>query len=70
MHVGINALIAQQRGDPVCEVKAWLEKIGEADSKRNGFQDMAAERELEALRSHQEEAEEFKRDRSNALLSS
>ena len=43
MHVGINVLIEQQRGDPVCEVKAWLEKIGEADSKRNGFQDMAAE---------------------------
>ena len=29
--------------DPAREAKAWLEKIAEADRKRSGFQDMAAE---------------------------
>jgi hypothetical protein len=31
------------RGDPEREAKAWLDKLAEADRKRSGFQDMAAE---------------------------
>jgi hypothetical protein len=31
------------RGDPEREAKVWLEKLAEADRKRSGFQDMAAE---------------------------
>lgn len=31
------------RGDPRRETKAWLEQLAEADRKRSGFQDMAAE---------------------------
>ena len=31
------------RGDPERETKVWLEKLAEADRKRSGFQDMAAE---------------------------
>jgi len=31
------------RGDPEREAKAWLDKLSEADRKRSGFQDMAAE---------------------------
>ncbi len=31
------------RGDQEREAKAWLEKLTEADRKRSGFQDMAAE---------------------------
>ena len=31
------------RGDPEREAKVWLDKLAEADRKRSGFQDMAAE---------------------------
>jgi chromosome segregation ATPase len=31
------------RGDPEREAKVWLDKLAEADSKRSGFQEMAAE---------------------------
>lgn len=41
------------RGDPEREAKAWLDKLGEVERKRSGFQDMAAEGliTLEELRS-------------------
>ena len=31
------------RGDPESEAKAWCDKLAEADRKRSGFQDMAAD---------------------------
>jgi hypothetical protein len=31
------------RGDPEREAKVWLDKLAEADHRRSGFQDMAAE---------------------------
>lgn len=31
------------RGDPERETRGWLDKLAEADRKRSGFQDMAAE---------------------------
>ncbi|HVF02112.1 MAG TPA: recombinase family protein [Rubrobacteraceae bacterium] len=32
-----------RRGDPEREAKGWLDKLGEVDRKRSGFQEMAAE---------------------------
>jgi Recombinase zinc beta ribbon domain len=44
---GLERVIEEERkgvcGDPAWEVKSCLEKIAEADRKRSGFQDMAAE---------------------------
>jgi septal ring factor EnvC (AmiA/AmiB activator) len=34
---------AGSQGDPEREIATWLEKAAEADRKRSGFQDMAAE---------------------------
>jgi hypothetical protein len=34
---------AGSQGDPEKEIAMWLEKAAEADRKRSGFQDMAAE---------------------------
>jgi septal ring factor EnvC (AmiA/AmiB activator) len=34
---------AGSQGDPEREIAMWLEKAAEADRKRSGFQDMAAE---------------------------
>jgi hypothetical protein len=52
------------RGDQEREAKAWLEKLTEADRKRSGFQDMAAEDlitfdELRAKLADLEETREF-----------
>ena len=54
----------EMRGDPEREAKAWLEKLAEADRKRSGFQDMAAEGlitfdELRAKLADLEETREF-----------
>jgi len=44
---GLERMIAEERegvrGDPGREAGAWLERLAEADRKRSGFQDMAAE---------------------------
>jgi site-specific DNA recombinase len=44
---GLERMIAEERegvrGDPEQEAGAWLKKLAEADRKRSGFQDMAAE---------------------------
>jgi hypothetical protein len=55
------------RGDPEREARMWLEKIAEADRKRSGFQDMAAEGlitfdELRAKLADLEETREFVRN--------
>jgi hypothetical protein len=34
---------AGSQGDPEREIAMWLDKAAEADRKRSGFQDMAAE---------------------------
>ena len=34
---------ASSRGNPEEEVRAWVERLGQIDRKRSGFQDMAAE---------------------------
>ncbi|MDP9454214.1 MAG: recombinase family protein [Actinomycetota bacterium] len=47
LRAGLERMIQQEReglrGDPEREAKAWLERVVEADRKRSGFQDMAAE---------------------------
>jgi hypothetical protein len=44
---GLDGMIERERagmhGDPAQEQKMWLEKLAEAERKRSGFQDMAAE---------------------------
>ncbi len=44
---GLEQMIENERDgacrDPEREAKAWLDKLTEADRKRSGFQDMAAE---------------------------
>jgi site-specific DNA recombinase len=60
------------RGDPERETNAWLEKLAEAERKRSGFQDMAAEGlitldELRAKLAVLEEDREFARRELEAL---
>ncbi len=47
LQTGLEEMIEQERagsrGDPEREIAVWLEKLAEADRKRSGFQDMAAE---------------------------
>jgi site-specific DNA recombinase len=47
LHADLDRMLEHERedtrGDPERETKAWLEKLAEADRKRSGFQDMAAE---------------------------
>ncbi len=47
LRIGLEELIEQERagsrGDPEREIAHWLERAGEVDRKRSGFQDMAAE---------------------------
>ena len=80
----------RHRGDPEREAKTWLEKIAEADRKRNANQDQQAEglltldelrakllaleetrktaqRELEALKDHEESMAELEADRDAIL---
>jgi chromosome segregation ATPase len=59
-------------GDPDREARAWLEKLAEADRKRSGFQDMAAEGlitfdELREKLADLEEVREFARHELEAL---
>ena len=70
---GLESLVEEERagmlGDPQRQVKAWLKKLSEMDSKRSRFQDMAAEGLItfEELRSKLEEAEQT-RERAEAEL--
>ena len=47
LRIGLEEMIERERagsrGDPEREIAFWLEKAAEADRKRSGFQDMAAE---------------------------
>ena len=47
LRAGLEAMIEEERkgmrGDPERETKAWLQKLSEADRKRDGYLDLAAE---------------------------
>ena len=73
---GLERMIGEERkdigGDPDREARVWLEKLAEADRKRSGFQDMAAEGlitfdELRAKLADLEEIREFARQELEAL---
>jgi site-specific DNA recombinase len=73
---GLERMIEEERkgvgGDPEREARMWLEKIADADRKRSGFQDMAAEGlitfdELRAKLADLEETREFVRNELEAL---
>jgi len=76
---GLERIIEEERkgvrGDPEREARMWLEKITEADRKRSGFQDMAAEGlitfdELRAKLADLEETRELVRNELEALEAS
>jgi hypothetical protein len=73
---GLERMIEEERkgvrGVPEREARMWLKKIAEADRKRSGFQDMAAEGlitfdELRAKLADLEETREFARNELEAL---
>jgi hypothetical protein len=47
IRTGLGAMIEKEceglRGDPEREARAWLEKLAEADRRRDGYIDLAAE---------------------------
>ena len=67
MRASLDALIDREqrngtRGDTDQEVKAWLDRIGEADKLRRGFQEQAAKGliTLEELQDHLSERDEIR----------
>jgi site-specific DNA recombinase len=67
LRAGLEEMIEQERacahGDPQREIALWLAKVAEAEHKRSGFQDMAAEGliTLDELRTKLDGLEEMRR---------
>src|SRR5215217_3599391 len=66
LRAGLDALLVQERkgtrGDPDREVKAWLDRLAQADMMRRGFQKQAAKRlmTLDELEERLREIEEIR----------